>query len=196
MNTVILGAGITGLAAGIKTEAPIYEATDKPGGICRSYYKDGYRFENGGGHWIFGESAFKNILKEYSPMKSYERNAGIYINKILPYPIQSIADKQINPGSMKAWMRHKFGEGLCGVFFDPFNEKYTAGYYNSVIQGDPGKSPDPKKPAGYNSEFIYPEAGLDHLIDQLAENNTIHYNKRAVEINTNLKQKLRNCLIF
>jgi len=38
--TIILGAGITGLSAGWATAGTIYEATDKPGGICRSYYKD------------------------------------------------------------------------------------------------------------------------------------------------------------
>jgi len=61
---IILGAGMTGLAAGYASGLPVYEAEEAPGGICSSYYvkpgsnkrlhkapKDGeaYRFEIGGG---------------------------------------------------------------------------------------------------------------------------------------------------
>ena len=67
--TCILGAGMTGLAAGFSSGFPIFEASDNSGVICSSYYiKPGetrrhpnppedhsaYRFEIGGGHWIFG----------------------------------------------------------------------------------------------------------------------------------------------
>ena len=60
---------MTGIAAGISSGFPVFEAEQQPGGICRSYYlrpgvsqrltsapDDGasYRFEIGGGHWIFG----------------------------------------------------------------------------------------------------------------------------------------------
>lgn len=68
-KTVILGGGMTGLAAGYASGLPIYEASERPGGICSSYYSrpgdstsyaqppadgEAYRFELGGGHWIFG----------------------------------------------------------------------------------------------------------------------------------------------
>ncbi len=35
---VILGAGMTGLAASIASGLPVYEASSEPGGICSSYY--------------------------------------------------------------------------------------------------------------------------------------------------------------
>ena len=44
MNNLIFGSGFTGMSAGIKTKWPIYEATDKPGGICRNYEKEGFTF--------------------------------------------------------------------------------------------------------------------------------------------------------
>ena len=65
----ILGAGITGLAAGCATGLPIFEAQSYPGGKCASYYmrpgkterffsnpgdQESYRFEISGGHWVFG----------------------------------------------------------------------------------------------------------------------------------------------
>ena len=68
-ETIILGAGITGLSASYVSGLPVYESTDNVGGICNSYYMrknseerlesqpmddESYRFENGGGHWIFG----------------------------------------------------------------------------------------------------------------------------------------------
>ena len=66
---VVLGAGVSGLAVGMVSGAPVFEGADGPGGLCSSYYvrpdgsekldrapPDGeaYRFEQGGGHWIFG----------------------------------------------------------------------------------------------------------------------------------------------
>jgi hypothetical protein len=60
---------MTGLAAGMASGWPVFEAAESPGGICSSYYvrphtdvrlpalpADGeaYHFELGGGHWIFG----------------------------------------------------------------------------------------------------------------------------------------------
>ena len=68
-QSIILGAGMTGLSAGFASGLPIYEAAEAPGGICSSYYvrprekerlfevpadAEAYRFEIGGGHWIFG----------------------------------------------------------------------------------------------------------------------------------------------
>ena len=50
----IVGAGMTGLAAGITTRFPVLESRDVPGGVCASYHRQGYHFEVGGGHWIFG----------------------------------------------------------------------------------------------------------------------------------------------
>jgi len=35
---MILGAGMTGLAAGRASGFPVYEAEETPGGICSSYY--------------------------------------------------------------------------------------------------------------------------------------------------------------
>jgi len=68
-ETIILGGGMTGLAAGYVSNIRVFEAELVPGGICSSYYikpnesrlyykepedKEAYRFEIGVGHWIFG----------------------------------------------------------------------------------------------------------------------------------------------
>ncbi len=107
-STIILGAGVTGLAAGYASGLPIYEAKNVAGGICTSYYmktgnrkrlyeqpSDGevYHFEIGGGHWIFGgEKAVLDLINKLSPHKHYARKASIYLpskNRFVPYPIQN-----------------------------------------------------------------------------------------------------------
>ena len=63
-NTLIIGAGFTGLGASLASGFKIFEAADKLGGICASYRKEGFRFEIGGGHWIFGADKFVIRKKE------------------------------------------------------------------------------------------------------------------------------------
>ena len=189
MKTVILGAGITGLAAAYKTKGTVYEASGSPGGICRSYYENGYRFERGGGHWIFGaDQEVLEFLDQFCLCKKYKRDAGVYINKVFPYPIQEYFKKPISmspPGTMQYDLLQKFGDKLGKLFFFPFNEKYTVGLYKEIVLQDNYKNPVDNK--GYNSEFIYPEKGLDALIDSLAIDIDIRYHKRVTSINPDEK---------
>src|SRR5271157_1710 len=85
-GALILGGGMTGLAAGWASGSPVYEAEEAPGGICSSYYvrpgsrerlhdspQDGeaYRFEIGGGHWIFGgDPAVLRFIRRLAPVKT------------------------------------------------------------------------------------------------------------------------------
>jgi len=183
MRNLVLGAGITGLTAGYKLCCPVYEASDKPGGICRTYRKNGYTFEVGGGHWIFGKGRAIDMMGVFCDLKEYKRNAGIYINKTIPYPIQTFLDapEPHCEWSMKGWMENKFGKEACKMFFHPFNEKYTAGMYDLIYQDDPIKSPEAKD-KGYNDTFCYPVQGLDHMIDGLASNCDLKLNKRATRV--------------
>jgi len=107
-NNFILGAGITGLAAGYKTGWPIFEAKSFPGGLCASYYirpgsgkrlsqnpkdEEVYRFHFGGGHWIFGaKKEILGFIKKFAPMKSYSRRSSVFFpkeNLYIPYPLQN-----------------------------------------------------------------------------------------------------------
>ncbi len=191
MKTIILGAGFSGLAAGIKTGADIYEGTNVAGGICRDYVKDGFTFSNGGPHFIFGTGPGLDYIKTLVEVKEYERKAGVYYNTIFPYPVQTTIKQNTvaTPGSMKFSMGQKFGKEACNIFFDPFNEKYTAGLYDSVIQYDEYKSPPPGG-KGFATTFGDPVGGLSALVDQMASKCKIHYNKKAVKVNTEAKSVL------
>ena len=176
----ILGAGMTGLAAGLASGFPVYEAEKTTGGICSSYYmrprekkrlqakpKDeaAYRFEIGGGHWIFGaDPLVLRLIRSISPIKSYSRKASIYLPNqelLVPYPLQNhlgylgseLASKALQEmeatslcnnqkvETMADWLHLNFGPTLCGLFFDPFHRLYTAGLCKRIAPQDAYKSP-------------------------------------------------------
>lgn len=176
-DCVILGGGITGLAAGYASGHPVYEAREAPGGICASYYVEPggterfherpdsaptYRFEIGGGHWIFGgDPAAKRFMRRLASMRTYRRQSAVYLPQRdlrVPYPLQNHLDR-FDEGlaaraltdmldapeeprhTMKDWLYCSFGEALCEVFFDPFHDLYTAGLYEDIAPQDPYKSP-------------------------------------------------------
>jgi len=175
-NLVILGAGVSGLAAGLNTPVPIFEASACPGGISLSYYslpggnraicrstlERAYRFEIGGGHWIFGgDTSVLSLIRRLAPTKTYKRDSVIYFAQTGHYagfPIQNhLADlprevaaqallEMTRSGSkdcptMAEWLDDHFGPTLCKLFFDPFHEKYTAGLFTEIAPQDSYKSP-------------------------------------------------------
>ncbi|MEM4217607.1 MAG: hypothetical protein QXZ09_06260 [Candidatus Methanomethylicaceae archaeon] len=175
----ILGAGMTGLAAGMVSGLPVYEAEESPGGICSSYYirpgdsnrlhtapkdEEAYRFEIGGGHWIFGgDPLVLRFIRSIASVKSYIRRSAVYLpdlNLFVPYPIQNhlrylgqeLAAKALREivaatlsnrpvETMADWLQSNFGTTLCELFFFPFHELYTAGLYRHIAPQDSYKSP-------------------------------------------------------
>ena len=176
VNNYILGSGITGLAAGIASGLPVFEAAAAPGGICSSYYvrsnsnerlaevpqdEEVYRFEIGGGHWIFGgDPTILHFIKRLTPVKSYARKSSVYFreqNLYVPYPLQNflrylepdiivqaleeMTRPKKKPTTMKEWLEQSFGNTLCKKFFYPFHELYTVGLYKKIAPQDAYKSP-------------------------------------------------------
>ncbi len=176
---LILGAGMTGLAAGYASGLSVYEATERPGGICSSYYMhpdseirlasapgddEAYRFEIGGGHWIFGgDPLVLRFIRSLTPVKSYVRQSAVYFpdrELFVPYPIQNhlrflgqkiaaqvlqeiTAERQFSNQvtTMDKWLRTNFGPTLYELFFKPFHELYTAGLFKEIAPQDAYKTP-------------------------------------------------------
>ncbi len=212
MQTIVLGAGMTGIAAGRASDSVVYESCDRPGGLCASYYvPPGYRFELGGGHWIFGgDRSISQLLRDATPMKAYRRRAALYFAKqqrYVPYPLQSnlahlepevaqqaaaemqnAAKHELEPArNMKGWLVQRFGPTLCDYFFNRFHELYTAGLYDRIAAQDEYKSPQ-RANRGYNEDFVYPIAGLDSLAMRLAEPCVVAYGKRATGIDVQRRE--------
>jgi protoporphyrinogen oxidase len=175
----ILGAGVTGLAAAWASGLPVYEAAGWPGGICSSYYlrpgsekhlrcapEDGeaYRFEIGGGHWIFGgDPLVLYFIKSLTGTKSYVRRSAVYFpdrELFVPYPLQNhlrhlgkrVAAQALeemvvglhsrdDARTMAGWLLSTFGPTLYELFFEPFHERYTAGLFRDVAPQDSYKTP-------------------------------------------------------
>jgi len=176
-EVLILGGGMTGLASGWASGLPVYEAEDAPGGICSSYYirpgncerlhqppEDGetYRFEIGGGHWIFGgDPAVLRFIRQLAPVRCYQRRSSVFFpdqNLYVPYPLQNnlrympeavrvkalteiLTAPAAKPQTMAEWLSQSFGPTLAEMFFGPFHELYTAGLWRQIAPQDGYKSP-------------------------------------------------------
>jgi protoporphyrinogen oxidase len=175
VGIVILGAGMTGLAAGRASGGVVYEAASSPGGVCSSYYlkpgqtkrrpagdrEDAYRFEIGGGHWIFGgDPTILALIDRLGHARHYERRSSVYFpdeKRYVPYPLQNhlrhlgpdiaapaLAEMAAGGGAavtMQEWLEKSFGRTLCDLFFDPFHALYTDGLYTRIAPQDGYKSP-------------------------------------------------------
>jgi protoporphyrinogen oxidase len=106
-RTIILGGGMCGLGAALASYLPAYEATDRPGGVCYSYYVDPegvrrdppnqdvsgcFRFEPAGGHWMFGISPDSlTRIGKFAAFRKYKRQAAVYFPQsaqLVPFPLQ------------------------------------------------------------------------------------------------------------
>ena len=220
--TIVIGGGVTGLAAGRRSGAVVLERAEGPGGICRSYHVrpgstealakapadgDAYRFEVGGGHWLFGGPP--DVLRELaqlSELREYGRVAEVRLGDAgitVPYPLQAHVDqlgedvrhavaaemaKQPdgwNPegATLGASLVHSFGQTLFDLFFGPFHDRYTAGLTHHIAPQDAYKSPAPGN-AGYNAVFRYPVGGLDLLTRTIAADCDVRYGSDVVRIDT------------
>lgn len=164
----VLGAGTSGLGAGLIGSSYLFEAQSYPGGICRSLYSTTdssvgpYRFEIGGGHWLFGVTdESQALLDSLVPSKVYYRKSAVYLpdrELYVPYPIQNhlgwldedICERALQEirtvrdfeaSNLEDSLRHRFGDTLMELFFGPFHELYTAGLYREIAPQDGYKSP-------------------------------------------------------
>jgi len=145
-EVVILGAGITGLSAGIELgdQAIILEKSDRPGGLVKTFNFNGYWFDNVVHLLHFRnqgtESFIKNIcgdmLKLCAPEGWVETKEGT-----TRYPLQlnlgglnkrsaincknDFVQREVNPNpsSYKEFLLSTFGKAMCDLFFFPYNEK-------------------------------------------------------------------------
>ena len=95
---VIIGAGLTGLSTAYHLEKEgffdyeIYEKENKPGGLCKSIYQDGFTFDYTGHLLHINDSYFQNLINQITNIKQFEkviRQSFIYShNTYTQYPFQ------------------------------------------------------------------------------------------------------------
>jgi len=207
VQTIILGAGVSGLAAAWASGFPVLEVNPLPGGICRSYYQrphsderlsvppeDGgaYRFEVGGGHWIFAPDAqVLWFLSRIGELDSYQRRAAVYFPSrrlLVPFPLQyhlsclpDLAERawteiarQSRPAgpTLADWLEATFGQTLCEHFFGPFHERYTAGLSRHIAPQDGYKTP---------FDLARVQRGLTGKGTNAGYNTFFHYPRRGLQ---------------
>ncbi|MCX5783360.1 MAG: FAD-dependent oxidoreductase, partial [Elusimicrobia bacterium] len=153
VDYLIIGAGITGLSCARKLEKCgrnylVLEKENKIGGLCGSFYQDGFTFDWSGHllhlHTREGKTFVKKILQ--GNLNLLRRNSWIYSNGTFTrYPFQAntfgLPSKIVSEcvsGFIKAWAKKRavspnkpfakwadsvFGRGICRHFMYPYNKK-------------------------------------------------------------------------
>lgn len=148
---LILGGGLAGLSAAYFLDKSlsyiVCEKEEKIGGLCRSYYQNGFIFDLTG-HLIHlkNPEVMKLLFEELDiPFLSQKRKSAIFAyDRFIPYPFQvnlyalpkEIAyeclyefirkyyrrDKTAEK-NFREWLLSLFGKGICKYFMFPYNEK-------------------------------------------------------------------------
>lgn len=154
-DIVIIGAGPAGLSAAIEAErqgrdAVLLEAEGTPGGLTRSFEKDGYTFDCSGHLLHLSDPDALALVEQATPPEAWNRvsrNSVIYLDgAIVPYPFQlhlAYAPEQIrreclellpeSPPEKAAtdfadfgeWIEANLGAGIGRHFMVPYNKKLS-----------------------------------------------------------------------
>jgi protoporphyrinogen oxidase len=150
---IIIGAGLAGLAAGRTLKAAgadylILEASDRPGGLCRTEEVDGFTFDYTGHLLHLREGESKDLILDLigDRLVEHTRRASVFVKGVfIDYPIQAhfgnlpaplagqcleelleAANQEVS-GEMffDQWAIKKFGKTLAGLFMIPYNAKLS-----------------------------------------------------------------------
>jgi UDP-galactopyranose mutase len=150
-SVAIVGAGLAGLSAAYHLEGDydLYEAEDRPGGLCRSLRFDGFTFDSAV-HVLYSTDEYavgliRHLLGE--DLLTIERSSWVFSHGIYTlYPFQAntyglpaqvraecilglFAARQEErgradlPKDFGDWIRRTFGSGIADHFMTPLNRK-------------------------------------------------------------------------
>jgi len=145
MKIGILGGGISGVALQrqLKHPSEVLEAAPIPGGLCRTFWKEGFGYDIGG-HILFSKSAELNkfidsVLGENVHQRR-RANQVLFKGRYVKYPFENdlaaldpedryeclIGYLQANfpkPANFEEWMYYAFGKGIAEKYLIPYNRK-------------------------------------------------------------------------
>jgi protoporphyrinogen oxidase len=156
MNVAILGGGITGVALakflsdqGHRTS--IFEADDRPGGLCKSEVVDGFVVDRAGGHILYSADRevlefLLGVLGPEGAVKSERKTKIFHRGRYVSYPFENgLGDLSpednfaclkgyveaafarrngaVEPTNFHDWCLWRFGDGVSRTFMHPYNEK-------------------------------------------------------------------------
>ncbi|WP_324778940.1 protoporphyrinogen/coproporphyrinogen oxidase [Thiobacillus sedimenti] len=202
MRIGIIGAGVSGLAAGRMLarhhEVEIYERNEFIGGIAAARMVDGVPYHVTGGHCLNSKnSKVMEFVHQVLPKKNWhpvERIAKIsFRGHLIDYPIEfsmrQIAefDRELAfrmtrdflstsdrpAANLEEWFRIKFGDSLAEEYFIPYNAKIW-GRHPSMMSPDwvDGKLPQPNKQNFFNGLISSEKDEMPHAYFYYPEANT------------------------
>ncbi len=148
-ETVILGAGLTGLASAYflgKRPYVLFEKETDPGGLCRTRRIKKYLFDYTGHLLHVRNNKTKDLLNKLMPsnLSVTERKASVFsLNRYTDYPFQanlkglpkevirdcilgfikSSGDESSSPENLEEWFISTFGSEIAKRFMIPYNTK-------------------------------------------------------------------------
>ena len=144
VNTVVLGAGIAGLAYASRARGTVkvFEKNAAPGGLCGSFVKDGFTFDYGI-HQSFTTIPEAREFFDKTDYTCYKPHAANhYYGLVIPNPviynlyefpedvrtrlIESFkaAEKNIAVNTYSDWLRASYGDEIKSMFYDVYTKKY------------------------------------------------------------------------
>ncbi|MFA6030844.1 MAG: FAD-dependent oxidoreductase [Elusimicrobiota bacterium] len=150
-DVLILGAGLTGLAAAERLAAAgssvlVVERAPQPGGLARTLERDGFRFDLGGHRLYFQDDrALRRVVElvgETELLRHPRLSSVCFRGRFLPYPpgvreglLQGLplalgllrrrllGGRRGDPGSLRDWVVERFGEGVHDLYFRDYSRK-------------------------------------------------------------------------
>ena len=146
MRVGILGGGITGVALQhfLEPGSLVLEASDHPGGLCRTFFKDGFGYDLGG-HILFSKNEEINGLVDSLLAGNLNRckraNKIFFGGRYVKYPFENDLgalplednyecligylqnDFTGEVRTLRDWSYATFGKGISEKYFLPYNEK-------------------------------------------------------------------------
>lgn len=151
-DVVVVGAGPAGLAAAAEAErrglsAVLLEAGEVPGGLARSFERDGYTFDCSGHLLHLSRPEASRLVEAATPAAAWrrvERRAAVRLGEAtIPYPFQlhlAYAPERVRreclealpagppapgaePENLGEWIEASLGAGIGRHFMVPYNEK-------------------------------------------------------------------------
>jgi protoporphyrinogen oxidase len=187
---VIIGAGISGLTAAYFLKKPydILESKPYAGGLCASFYENGFTFDCSG-HFIHikDEKIKKFVDKLSGGMDKINRESSIYMgSKFIPYPFQanlSFLDEKIKKECVESilktkniavetkmpflkWSAAMFGSGITKYFMRPYNQKLWSYDLNKMT-------------AEWSGEFV-PKPDVESIVKSAYSKNSKKYGYNVV----------------
>ncbi len=145
MSIGILGGGLSGIALqrALERDSEVLEKQDRPGGLCRTFWKNGFGYDIGG-HILYTKlEAVQNLIGEAlgdNINRCRRANKILHNGRYVKYPFENdlaTLDLQTRyecligylkadypkPSNLEEWAYYTFGKGIAEHYLLPYNRK-------------------------------------------------------------------------